>query len=113
MEECLCDRRVGHEMKEDLTFSINKLRASITSSASVTHQDLEARVISQLRFKEMPPPVLPGLIEERDIKVPCTFLSEECHSNAMPVDLSERWGLSAASVQPKPCLLSRPRRGIC
>jgi hypothetical protein len=55
-------------MKEDLIFSIDELRTSIISSAGVTHEDLQARVISQLRFKELPPPVLPGPIEERDIK---------------------------------------------
>ncbi len=98
MEECLRDRRVGHEMKEDLIFSINELRTSIMSSARITYKDTEARVISQLRFKEMPPPVLPGPIEERDIKAPHTFLSEERHSNTTPIDLSERWGLSVAQA---------------
>jgi hypothetical protein len=98
MEECLRNRRVGHEMKEDLTFSINELHTSIISSASVAHEDLEARAISQLRLKEMPLPVLPGPIEERDIKASCTFLSKERHSNTTPVDLSERWGLSVAQA---------------
>jgi hypothetical protein len=98
MEECICDRRIGHEMKEDLTFSIDELCNRIISSIRVTHRDLEAREISKLRFKELPPPVLPGPIEERDIKAPCTFLSDDCHSNTTPVDLSERWGLSVAQA---------------
>jgi hypothetical protein len=98
MEECLRDRKVGHEMKEDLIFSIDELRTSIISSARVTYEDLQARIISQLRFKELPPPVLPGPIEERDIKAPYTFLSEDRHSNTTPVDLSERWGLSVAQA---------------
>ena len=51
MEECLRDRRVGYEMKEDLIFSINELRTRMIWSAPVTHEDLEARVTSQLRFK--------------------------------------------------------------
>jgi hypothetical protein len=32
MEECICDRRIGHEMKEDLIFSIDELRNRIISS---------------------------------------------------------------------------------
>jgi hypothetical protein len=116
MEECLSNRRVGHEMKEDLTFSINELHTSIISSASVAHEDLEAWAISQLRLKEMPLPVLPGPIEERDIKAPCTFLSKERHSNTTPVDLSERWGLSVAQAAQARLGLTRilrPQQGIC
>jgi hypothetical protein len=98
MEECICDRRIGHEMKEDLIFSIDELRNRIVSSIRVTHKDLEAREISKLRFKELPPLVLLGPIEKRDIKAPCTFLSDDRHSNRTRVDLSERWGLSVAQA---------------
>jgi hypothetical protein len=116
MEECICDRRIGHKMKEDLTFSIDELRNRIMSSIRVTHRGLEAREISKLRFKELPPPVLPGLIKERDIKAPCTFLSDDRHSNTTPVDLSERWGLSVAqaaltlNATTRSALMPLPRR---
>jgi hypothetical protein len=100
MEECICDRRIGHEMKDNLMFSIDELRNRTTSSIRVTHGDLEAREISKLRFKELPPQVPAGLIEERDIKAPRTFLSDNRHSNTTPVDFSEKVGPQRGSSRP-------------
>jgi hypothetical protein len=99
MEECLCNRRVGHEMKEDLIFLINELRASIISSARVTYKDIEARVISHLRYKEMPPPVLPGPIEERDIKAPHTFLPLQHDASRPQREMGSQCGTSRTYSQ--------------
>ncbi len=98
IEDNARDRRVGHEMPQDVLFSVDEFQKSVIASARITHDDLKAREIHQLRFKELPPPVMPGPIEEGDIQAPYTFLSKDRHSSTTPEELSERWGLSIAQA---------------
>ena len=98
IEDIERDRKVGHERPEDLIYSMDTFRESVISSASVSYEQYEARRVDEIRFKSLPPPVMPGPLEEREIQAPHTFLLKDRHSRTTPEDLSERWGLSVAQA---------------
>jgi hypothetical protein len=89
-----------HGLDNDVLFNIQQLRTRIISLAKITGPELEqqweTRMIQAMRRNQLPPPVMPGPIEERDLQPLATFLSKNRHSNTTPEDLSERWGLSIA-----------------
>ena len=109
MEACLRDRRVSHEMKEDLIFSISELRTRIILSARVTYDDLEARAISQLRFKELHRQFYQARLKKGTSKCRTRF----CPRTVIQTRRQEISVSDGVSVSPRLRLLSRLRRGIC
>jgi hypothetical protein len=94
------EHRIAQE--HEVLFDLDQIRRRITSSARITTEDLEQRQerrrIQDINLRELPPPVLPGPLEENEILPPHTFLSSERHSKTTPEVLSERWGLSLAQA---------------
>jgi hypothetical protein len=90
--------------EEDLLFDIGQFRNRIISSARITYADMESMNkrtrINEVkrRGQDLPPPILPGPLEEQELTPPHTFLSKDRHSNTTPEELSEKWGLSVAQA---------------
>jgi hypothetical protein len=71
------------EGEEDALFDIAELRKRITSSATITFEDMEEkrekRQIKALTQASLPPIVSPGPLEECEMMPNCTFLSKDRH----------------------------------